>query len=98
MPVRLCPPNPRPQPLWDADNDEGIPVPEGVQEEGPDGKEPAWHISSATSPLSGFTAGSSERAGHGHGQGGQDTLISSGILVMEGGRKQGPKPQGPDVI
>lgn len=91
MPVRLCPPNPRPQPLWDDDDDEGTPVPEGVREEGPEGKEPAWPISSTT-PVSGGSAGA------GHGQAGQDTLISSGTPIMEGSRKQGPKPLGTDAI
>lgn len=92
MPVRLCPPNPRTQPLWD--DDEG--VQEGVQEESPEGQEPVWPISSTTSPLSGFTAGSS--AGAGHGQEGQDTLVSGGIPTTEGDQKQGPKPLGPDAV
>ncbi|XP_006991990.1 zinc finger protein 524 isoform X3 [Peromyscus maniculatus bairdii] len=93
MPVRLCPANPRPQPLWDAD--EGVPVPERVQEESPEGKEPAWPPSSTASPLSGFTEGSPDGAGQ--GQGGQDTLVSGGTPVTEGGQKQGPKPLGPDT-
>ncbi|ERE47848.1 zinc finger protein 524 isoform X1 [Cricetulus griseus] len=91
MPVRLCPPNPRPQPLWDDDDDdeEGVPVAERVQEESPEGKGPA-------SPLPGFTAGSSAAAGR--GQGGQDTLISGDVSITEGGQKQGPRPLGPDAV
>jgi hypothetical protein len=38
VPVRLCPPEPMPEPLWE---EEGIPTTTEAHEEGPEEKEPA---------------------------------------------------------
>nr|XP_004673228.2 zinc finger protein 524 [Jaculus jaculus] len=40
MPVRLCPPNPKPQPLWD-DDEGGVSTPAEAHEEEAEGQEPA---------------------------------------------------------